>query len=115
MYHHPEDRTCWHIDDEYYFGDSFLVAPVMNSANRRDVYLPEGSWINFFTGEVVEGGRWLKDVAVPLEEMPVYVREGSVIPVYPEAVECTDDMDMSKEADIVIDKTFKGIFNTVSL
>ena len=115
VYHHPEDRTCWHIDDEYYFGDSFLVAPVMNSANRRDVYLPEGSWINFFTGEVVEGGRWLKDVAVPLEEMPVYVREGSVIPVYPEAVECTDDMDMSKEADIVIDKTFKGIFNTVSL
>lgn len=115
VYHHPEDKTCWHIDDEYYFGDSFLVAPVMNSENRRDIYLPEGSWINFFTGEIVEGGRWLKDVAVPLEEMPVYVREGSVISVYPEAVECTDDMDMSKAADIVIDKTFKGIFNTVSL
>lgn len=109
VFHHPDDRTCWHIDDEYYFGDSFLVAPVMNSGNRRDIYLPAGSWINFFTGERIEGGRWLKDVEVPLEEMPVYVREGSVIPVYPEDVECTDDMDMDKVRDIVIDKTFEGI------
>lgn len=109
VYHHPEDRTCWHIDDEYYFGDSFLVAPVMNSDNRRDVYLPEGIWVNFFTGERIEGGRWLKDIEVPLEEMPVYVREGSVIPVYPDAVDCTDDMDMGKVRDIVIDKTFEGI------
>ncbi len=109
VFHHPEDKTCWHIDDEYYFGDSFLVAPVMNSDNRRDVYLPEGIWVNFFTGERIEGGRWLKDIGVPLEEMPVYVREGSVIPVYPDAVDCTDDMDMGKVRDIVIDKTFEGI------
>lgn len=109
VFHHPDDRTCWHIDDEYYFGDSFLVAPVMNSDNRRDVYLPEGIWVNFFTGERIEGGRWLKDIEVPLEEMPVYVREGSVIPVYPDAVDCTDDMDMGKVRDIVIDKTFEGI------
>lgn len=109
VFHHPEDKTCWHIDDEYYFGDSFLVAPVMNSDNRRDVYLPEGIWVNFFTGERIEGGRWLKDIEVPLEEMPVYVREGSVIPVYPDAVDCTDDIDMGKVRDIVIDKTFEGI------
>lgn len=115
VFHHPEDRTCWHIDDEYYFGDDFLVAPVMNSDNLRDVYLPEGEWVHFFTGERLDGGRWLKNVAVPLEEMPVYVREGSVIPVYPEQVECTDDMDMSKVTYIKIDNTFKGIFNTVSL
>lgn len=115
VFHHPEDKTCWHIDDEYYFGDSFLVAPVMNSENRRDIYLPEGSWINFFTGERIDGGRWLKDVEVPLEEMPVYVREGSVIPVYPEYTDCTDDMDMSKVIEITTDETFKGIFNTVSL
>lgn len=37
----------------------------MNSENRRDVYLPEGQWVNFFTGEVLEGGRWLKDLDVP--------------------------------------------------
>lgn len=109
VFHHPHDRQCWHIDDEYYFGDDFLVAPVMNSEGRRDVYLPEGNWINFFTGERISGGRWLYGLEVPLELMPVYVREGAVIPVYPEHVECTDEMDLSKTVDLVIDETFTGM------
>lgn len=109
-FHHPEDKLCWHIDDEYYFGNDFLVAPVMNSENRRDVYLPEGQWVNFFTGEVLEGGRWLKDLDVPLDEMPVYVRQGATIPVYPDEVECTDEMDLSKSVELHIDNHFKGIF-----
>ena len=109
IFHHPHDKVCWHIDDEYYFGDDFLVAPVMNSEGRRDVYLPEGRWVNFFTGERIEGGRWLYGLEVPLELMPVYVREGAVIPVYPEHVECTDEMDLTKTVELVIDDTFKGI------
>ncbi len=108
IFHHPEDKICWHIDDEYYFGDDFLVAPVMNNEGRRDVYLPEGKWVNFFTGERIDGGQWLKDLEVPLELMPVYVREGAVIPVYPEPVDCTDDMDLTKTVNLVIDETFKG-------
>lgn len=108
LFHHVDDKLCWHIDDEYYFGDDFLVAPVMNSENRRDVYLPEGQWVNFFTGERMEGGRWLKNVEVPLEEMPVFVRQGAVIPVYQEDVECTDEMDLSKSVSIHIDENFKG-------
>ena len=40
--------------------------------------------------------------------MPVYVREGAVIPVYPEPVDCTDDMDLTKTVNLVIDETFKG-------
>jgi len=109
IFHHPEDRLCWHIDDEYYFGDDFLVAPVMNSEGVRDVYLPEGEWVNFFTGEQIEGGRWLKDLQVPLELMPVYVRKGAEIPLYPEDVDCTDDMDLTKTVTLKIDETFKGI------
>ena len=109
VFHHPHDRQCWHIDDEYYFGDDFLVAPVMNSEGRRDVYLPEGRWVNFFTGERIEGGRWIYGLEVPLELMPVYVREGAVIPVYPEHVECTDEMDLAKTVELKIDETFKGM------
>ena len=82
----------------------------MNSENRRDVYLPEGQWVNFFTGEVLEGGRLLKDLDVPLDEMPVYVRQGATIPVYPDEVECTEEMDLSKSAELHIDNHFKGIF-----
>lgn len=109
IFHHPDDRMCWHIDDEYYFGDDFLVAPVMNSEGKRDVYLPEGNWTDFFTGKHYSGGKWLKDLDVPLELMPVYVREGAEIPVYPEPVDCTDDMDLNKTEYIKIDGRFKGI------
>lgn len=112
IFHHPEDNNCWHIDDEYYFGDDFLVAPVMNSENKRDIYLPEGEWVNFFTGErysVADGGKWFKNVEVPLELMPVFVRRGASIPVYPEYVDSTDDMDMSKVQNIVVDDSFSGI------
>ena len=110
VFEHPTDRVCWHIDDEYYFGDSFLVAPVMNSEDCRDIYLPEGKWVNFFTGERIEGGRWLYGVKVPLDEMPVYVREGDVISVYPEDVDCTDEMDLTKSVPLRIDADFKGIW-----
>ena len=54
--------------------------------------------------------RWLKDLDVPLDEMPVYVRQGATIPVYPDEVECTDEMDLSKSVELHIDNHFKGIF-----
>lgn len=110
IFHHPEDKLCWHIDDEYYFGDDFLVAPVMNSENRRDVYLPEGRWVNFFTGEHYEGNQWLRNLEVPLEEMPVYVKENTSISVYNKDVDCTDEMDLNQSERLHIDSNFKGIW-----
>lgn len=112
VFHHPEDNNCWHIDDEYYFGDDFLVAPVMSSDNCRDIYLPEGEWTEFFTGDrfdVKNGGIWIKNVETPLERMPVFVRRGAVIPVYPYDVDSTDDMDLDKTEYITIDDDFKGM------
>ena len=116
LFHHPHDRQVWHIDDEYYFGSEFLVCPVINGENKRDIYLPattpegspEGKWVNFFTGERLEGGRWYYDVEVPLDEMPVFVREGARIKLYPEDVDSTDDMDMSKAITLEITKAYKG-------
>jgi len=94
--HHPNDKTSRQIDDQYYFGDNMLVAPVMNSENKRDIYLPKGTWVHFFTREIFEGERWLKNVEVPLDEMPVFVKQGAAIPMYPEDVNCTDEMDFEK-------------------
>lgn len=110
VFHHPEDRFCWHIDDEYYFGDDFLVAPVMNSDNRRDVYLPAGKWVNFFTGKRYEGGQWLNGFETPLDEMPVFVKENASLSVYNESVDCTDEMDLTKAVKLHIDENFKGIW-----
>lgn len=113
LLHCPEDRTVWHIDDQYYFGDDFLVAPVMNALGRRDVYLPAGEWIQFFTGEKTVGPCWLKNVDCPLQDMPVWVRQGASIPVYPESVACTDEMDFSNVLRLIVNDTFQGIDRSI--
>lgn len=105
---HPNDRQVWHIDDEYYFGSEFLVCPVMDDEGRRDVYLPEGPWVDFFTGQRLEGGRWHYGVEKPIELMPVYVRPGAVIAIYPDDVDCTDEMDLKKSVRLEITNDFKG-------
>lgn len=87
-------------------------APVMNSDNIRDVYLPKGLWINLFDGSVQKGEKWIKEMHVPLNEMPVWAKFGAKIPVYPEAVNCTDEMDLSKSIELEFDETFKGLDNT---
>ena len=120
LMHHPYDKQVWHIDDEYYFGSEFLVAPVMNATPHsdqqsenavgvRDIYLPEGLWVNFFTGERLDGGRWYYDVEVPLDQMPVFVRPGAHIKIYPDDVDSTDDMDLTKAITIRITKDYRGI------
>lgn len=102
LMHHPDDRTCWNISDEYYFGRKMLVAPVMSSADKRDIYLPEGEWVNFFTGERHVGPCWLKGVDVPLDQMPVFCRPGTEIPVYEKEVRSTDDIDFNGVTTITI-------------
>ena len=98
--HYPEDKTCRQIDDQYFFGENMLVVPVMNSENKRDIYLPKGTWVHFFTRKIFEGERWLKNVEVPMAEIPVFVKQGATIPMYLEQVNCTDEMDMSKVIEI---------------
>lgn len=109
IFHHHDDKICWHIDDQYYFGDDFLVAPVMNSENKRDVYLPDGRWVNFFSGEIVSGPCWLKDFESPPEEMPVWVKYGSSVPFYPHAVSNTDEIDLKKAVTKLFDDHYSGI------
>lgn len=108
IFHHPDDRQCWHIDDEYYFGKEFLVCPVMNDKGIRDIYLPDGEWINFFTGERMEGGKWYDAVKTPLDLMPVFVHPNATIPIYPYDVDCTDDMDLSKAINLEITDNYIG-------
>ena len=110
IFHHPEDKMCWHISDQYYFGDDLIVAPVMNSNNKRDVYLPEGEWINLFDGSETNGGKWLYDYETSLEEMPVWVKKNAIIPIYPDHVNCTDEMDLDKVVDMKIDESFNGVW-----
>ena len=73
-----EDRTCHYADKQYMLGDSLLVAPIFNEEGMADYYLPQGSWTNFFTGEVKQGGCWVQEKHDYLS-IPLMVKEGSVI------------------------------------
>ncbi len=82
MMDYPEDRETWNIDDEFIYGERILVAPVTNPTDRRDIYLPEGSWIDFWDGYRVNGGtKFEKEAAEDL--IPVYVKAGTIMPVGP--------------------------------
>jgi alpha-D-xyloside xylohydrolase len=111
--HHEDDPTCWRIDDQYYLGDAFLVAPIMNPEGVRDVYLPAGEWVDFWSGEALSGPRWLRRVEVPLARMPLYVRCGAQVSVYPEPVQCTDEMDLSRAAMLAFDEGYAGFRNSI--
>jgi alpha-D-xyloside xylohydrolase len=108
VFHHEEDPVAWTIEDEFYCGGTFLVAPIINGTGARSVYLPAGEWIDFWTGERLQGPVALRRVEQPLSRMPLFVRRGGSIPFYPEPVACTDEMDLSRCATLVFDERYEG-------
>lgn len=81
--HHSGEEAAVARGDEYLWGRDVLVAPVVEKgATSRRLYLPRGSWFDFWTEQRVEGGREV-DRAVDLASMPIYARAGAVIPMGP--------------------------------
>ena len=81
--HFPDDAQAVARGDEYLFGKDLLVAPVVEKgATSRPVYLPRGTWYDFWTHEKHEGGREIRR-NVDLGTTPVYVRAGAVVPMGP--------------------------------
>ncbi len=79
-YQFPEDKNVWNISDQFLFGESLLISPVVEyKARTRKMYLPEGVWYNFWSGEAQEGGREIV-ASAELDEMPIFVKAGSIIP-----------------------------------
>jgi alpha-glucosidase len=81
---YQDDPNTVNIDDEFMVGDDLLAAPVLKSdQTSRPVYLPKGVWWDYWTGELVKGGRMIRAEA-PLEIIPLFIRGGAVIPLGPE-------------------------------
>ena len=81
--HYPDDKIATTRGDEYLFGRDILVAPVVEKgATSRNLYLPRGTWFDFWTKEKVEGGREITR-NVDLETIPLYIRAGAVLPMGP--------------------------------
>lgn len=99
----PNDSYAYskNMQYQYMFGDAFLVAPVYQNTKadsegndiRNDIYLPGGEvWIDYFTGQQYAGGTVINNYAAPLWKLPLFVKNGSIVPMYEEN-NTPDDID----------------------
>ena len=80
-YEYPFLPHTYLVDYQFFLGRSLLVAPIYSPDGSRSVYLPPGRWIDYWTGEKMEGGSFYYISNLELDKIPIYVREGSIIPL----------------------------------
>lgn len=89
-YSHPEAEAAYNCRTQYWFGSELLAAPYITPAHeetrlsRQVVWLPEGQWFDFFTGEHFTGGGW-RTLYGELGEIPIFARSGAIVPLGPKA------------------------------
>ncbi|MCA9907706.1 MAG: DUF5110 domain-containing protein, partial [Anaerolineae bacterium] len=87
-YAHPEAEAAYHCPQQYLFGTELIAAPFTDPADpdtrlaRQVVWLPEGDWYHFFSGEHFEGDRW-HAVYGSLRDIPLFARAGAIVPLGP--------------------------------
>ncbi len=87
------DTKVYGITDQFMFGPAFLVSPVTTmGATSRSVYLPAGTWYDFYAGSTIVGGTTMT-ASAPLSQMPLYVRAGSIVPMGPMIQYATQSID----------------------
>ncbi len=86
-YDNPEAKEAYEFKEEYMFGDDMLIAPVTSEVDSVDgyanvkVWLPAGEWLEYETGQMLQGGKTYER-RFTLDEYPVYVKAGSIIPYF---------------------------------
>jgi alpha-glucosidase (family GH31 glycosyl hydrolase) len=87
---YPNDYTMGKSTEyQYMYGPSFLVAPIYQQTKadaqgndiRNGIYLPEGRWIDYFSGEVYNGNAIINNFDAPLWKLPLFVKAGAIIPM----------------------------------
>ena len=91
---YPNDTRVRDIQDQFLFGPSLMVSPVADKgARERNVWLPAADgWIDFWTGQRHQGGETIKADA-PLSQIPIHVKEGSIVVLGPEVQSAADSED----------------------
>jgi alpha-glucosidase len=80
---YPRDENTYNLADEFLWGPDLLVAPVVSKGVKsRKVYLPEGKWTDWKTGQAAAGPGWI-EVSTPLGALPLFARAGAIIPLAP--------------------------------
>ena len=77
------DENTYHREEEFIFGEQILVNPISQpNTNSEMTYLPHGKWFDFWTDTVYDGQQTIK-TEVTLEQIPIFIKAGSIIPMYP--------------------------------
>ena len=85
-YHNPLQEEAYHVPNEYYFGSELIVCPITSPVDKRTgmakfaAWLPDGIWVDFFTGVTYEGGRNV-DFYRGIDKIPLLARRGSIVPL----------------------------------
>lgn len=83
LLNYQSDPSTYNLDDQFMVGDDLLLAPIMKpDVTRRLVYLPAGTWYDYWTNKKLAGGTMIR-VEAPLDVVPMFVRGGAMIPVGP--------------------------------
>lgn len=81
--HYPNDVNTISIKDQFLLGDRVMVAPILDSgAVNRTVYFPAGTWYDFWAGTIAATGPTTISISAPLNHLPIFVKEGSILPLY---------------------------------
>lgn len=112
-YDYPSEEIAYNMKHQYMFGDDFIVAPVTHPIDKsssgedslftvQKVWLPKGNWIEWFSGTLVKGNQIYNRPAC-LEDIPVYVKAGSIIPMQKDVNNTADN-----NGDLLILNIFPG-------
>lgn len=76
----PFDDEASRVEDQFFFGDEILVAPMLGSSDRRHVYLPQGFWTDWHSNRIHRGRQTIA-IKVKRNTLPMFARNGSIVPV----------------------------------
>lgn len=91
LWNYPNDRYTWDETTKYQYmvGKEVLIAPIYNSMKlnkgwKKDIYLPEGTWIDYNDGRRINGPTTIAAYPIDLAKLPIFVKAGSILPMYPQ-------------------------------
>jgi alpha-D-xyloside xylohydrolase len=93
VFDYPTDTNVFDIKDQFMYGPAILVNPITSAGiTSRSVYLPKGTWYDFWTGATSDGGTKVTADA-PVSKIPLYVKAGSIVPMGPNIQYATESID----------------------
>ena len=111
FYETPEDEECYNkkYENQFFLGKDILVIPIAKrNVKNKVIYLPEGSWIQYWTLEEFKGAQE-QIIPITLEDIPIFIRKGAIIPTQ-EVIEYVDQ----KPIDALILRIYKGEIGTTT-